>query len=266
MRALLYRRGGLGDTLLTFPVLEVLKRRGYITTAVGNTDYFGIAREVGWADRVLSEIPEENFDLEVRIGVSGNLKPFPPKREWVVDYYLGSLGLRGETFSRRLPLRPLIPSPFEGKVVMHPSSGSPKKNPPIDLFLKLEEYLLGSGLEVVYLVGEADAWVKGYVDSWVESLDPLWIGRSLMTAKLYIGLDSGISHLASYVGVPSVIIYGPTDPLVWRPIGEKVFQVHLGLECSPCFPNVCDSRTCLSPGDLLKGLLPLLDHLLLKVN
>lgn len=266
MRALLYRRGGLGDTLLTFPLLEILTQKGYSLTAVGNTDYFKIAKEVGWAEEVLSEIPGYEFDLKVIIGVDGNIRPFPPGREWIVGYYLRSLGLEGERFSDTLPLESLKGSPFEGKVVLHPSSGSSKKNPPLDLFLRVEEYLTGLGLDVVYLVGEADGWLKDKVSNFVESSDPLWIGRALKGSLVYIGLDSGISHLASYTGIPSVVIYGPTDPVVWKPIGRRVFQFSLGFECSPCFPNVCSSRPCLDSGELFKGLLPLLNHVLIEVD
>ncbi|NPA41690.1 MAG: glycosyltransferase family 9 protein [Aquificae bacterium] len=262
MKALLYRRGGLGDTLLTFPIIEILKSRGYHITAVGNTDYFRIAREVGWADRVLSEIPNEDFDFKAVISIDGNLKPFPKERVWIVDYYLKSLGLERYRYSRELPLEPLENSPFRGKVVLHPSSGSPKKNPPVSLFLELETFLLGRGFEVVYLVGEADTWVKSEVRNYVESHNPLWIGKALKEAKLYVGLDSGISHLASYLEVPSVVIYGPTDPVVWKPIGKSVYQVSLNLECSPCFPEVCSDRECLNPSKLLESLFPLLDHLL----
>ncbi len=266
MKALIYRRGGLGDTLLVFPILEILKGKDYEITAVGNTDYFSLAKEVGWADRILSEIPEGEFDLEVIISTDGNVKPFPDRRVWVLEHYLDSLGMRGEPFSDILPLRPLPNSPFKGKVVIHPSSGSRKKNADISLFLELEEFLRGRGCEVAYLVGEADGWVKEKLGEFVESYDPLWIAKALKGALLYIGLDSGISHLSSYLGLPTIVIYGPTDPTVWRPVGRRVYQVSLELECSPCFPDVCEERDCLDRGLLSQRLLPLLDHLLIKVN
>ena len=248
---LLYRRGGLGDTLLTFPILEIFKRKGYHITAVGNTDYFAIAEEVGFADRVLSEIPHEEFTKRIIISYEGHIKPFPEKRVWIVEHYLKSLGLTQE-FSLELPIKPLEDSPFKGKVVIHPSSGSPKKNPPLEFFLEIKEFLDAFGMESIFLLGEAEEHLKKTLKPSVFSLSPIWIAKALKTAKLYIGLDSGISHLASYVGVPSVVIYGPTDPIVWKPIGRKVFQVSLNLECSPCFPNTCPERTCLTDKKLLQ--------------
>ncbi len=266
MKALVYRRGGLGDTLLTFPILEILKRRGYRITAVGNTDYFRIAKEVGWADGVLSEIPDESFDKKVIVSFEGNVRPFPESRVWIVEHYLRSLALEEEEFSKKLPLDTLPDSPFAGKAVLHPSSGSPKKNPSLELFHMIESFLRSKGIESLYIVGEADYWLKGRVKNFVESYEPLWIARALKSALLYVGLDSGISHLASYVGVPCVVIYGPSDPVVWRPIGEMVHVVSLELECSPCFPNVCSQRECLSVPKLSEKLLPLLDHLLVNID
>ena len=52
----------------------------------------------------------------------------------------------------------------------------------------------------------------------------------LQTARLYIGNDSGITHLAAAVGVPVVAIFGPTDPAVWAPRGDRVRVVSGNLE------------------------------------
>jgi ADP-heptose:LPS heptosyltransferase len=43
----------------------------------------------------------------------------------------------------------------------------------------------------------------------------------LATARVYIGNDSGITHLAAAVGTPVVAIFGPTDPAVWAPRGDR---------------------------------------------
>ncbi|GBC89081.1 hypothetical protein HRbin13_01216 [bacterium HR13] len=249
---LFYRRGGLGDTLLTFPVLELLKKRGERIFAVGNTDYLKIAKELGWVDEVHYQIPEREFSKVISISVDGNIKPFPDERRWIVEYYLKSLRLEGN-FSLTLDLPTLRDNPLMDKAVLHPSSGSMRKNPDIALFLRIEEYLRKHGYEVVYLVGEADEWIKGYVSRFVQVNDPLNMAKALKGAKLFVGNDSGVSHLASYVGLPSFIFYGPTDVVVWKPIGERVFQISLNLACSPCFPNTCKERDCLNKDRLFKS-------------
>ncbi len=264
-RALLYRRGGLGDTLLTFPLLEALKGDRYRITAVGNTDYLRLAGVAGWADEVRSEIPEGSFERVIRIGVGGDIEPFPPERMWIPRYYLEKAGYGHFEFSTRLPLEG-VSEALRGACVLHPSSGSPKKNPDIELYLELERYLRKKGYRVVALIGEADRHLLGLFGEEFVVDDLYELAVSLKEAVLFVGNDSGFAHLSAYVGVASVIVYGPTDPLVWRPIGDHVYQVSLGLECSPCFPNVCSGRECLNISALLKSLLPLLDHLLVKVN
>jgi len=53
--------------------------------------------------------------------------------------------------------------------------------------------------------------------------------------SLFIGGDSGPLHVAGAVGVPSVSIYGPTDPLVTGPLGSPHRVLRAGVPCSPCY-------------------------------
>ena len=62
-----------------------------------------------------------------------------------------------------------------------------------------------------------------------ERFDNLYeLAKWLASARLYIGNDSGITHLAAAVGTPVVAIFGPTDPAVWAPRGERVAVVSGG--------------------------------------
>lgn len=44
----------------------------------------------------------------------------------------------------------------------------------------------------------------------------------LIESRGYLGNDSGVSHLAAALGVPTVAVFGPTDPAVWAPRGPRV--------------------------------------------
>ncbi len=239
-KAFIYRRGGLGDTLLIFPILEVLKKKGYDITASGNRDYLKLAKNLGWVQRIVSEKPEEAFDLSIEIGMNGNLYPFPQEREWIVYYYLKRLGLQGESYSKTLPFNEIEPI-FKGKVIIHPSSGSKKKNLPPGLFLKLKE-LYPDG---IFVAGEADSWIEEYVKPFYFDNDIIKTASILKGARLFIGADSGLSHLSAYLGVRTVVIYGPSDPYVWRPIGRDVITLRFS-DCPPCFPHVCEEKGCLN--------------------
>jgi len=82
-------------------------------------------------------------------------------------------------------------------------------------------------------------------------LEPVVIAAILRRARLFVGTDSGILHLAAAVGTPVVGIYGPTD---WRrrgPRGVSCRIVRFPVECSPCELSRClwhgeDNRKCLT--------------------
>jgi ADP-heptose:LPS heptosyltransferase len=54
-------------------------------------------------------------------------------------------------------------------------------------------------------------------------IDDLYeLARWLAQARLFVGNDSGITHLAAAVGTPVLALFGPTDPAVWAPRGPHV--------------------------------------------
>jgi heptosyltransferase-3 len=68
------------------------------------------------------------------------------------------------------------------------------------------------------------------------------LARFLAGARAYIGNDSGITHLAAAVGIPTIALFGPTDPAVWAPRGKAVRVIHA--------PNMSD----ISPQSVLDAL------------
>lgn len=99
-------------------------------------------------------------------------------------------------------------------IVIHPFSGSPKKNWPLDHFRELAG-LLPLPVEWCCAPREELSGANKF-----DKLDELaaWIAG----ARLYIGNDSGISHLAAAAGTPAVVLFGPTDSAVWAPRGRQV--------------------------------------------
>jgi heptosyltransferase-3 len=105
---------------------------------------------------------------------------------------------------------------------IHPFSGSPRKNWPIARFRKLAEKL---PFPVSWCAGpEEDLPDATRYENLYE------LGCWLASARVYIGNDSGITHVAAGVGVPVVAIFGPSDPAVWAPCGERTRVVHGTLE------------------------------------
>jgi len=122
---------------------------------------------------------------------------------------------------------------------LHPGSGSVRKNWSREHFLEVADRALRRWrLPSTVLIGPAE---QGQMAFWNEADGPslfvkeglpiLEVARILRRAALYVGNDSGITHLAAAVGVPVVALFGPTDPRRWAPRGGRV-QV-LAQETSP---------------------------------
>jgi ADP-heptose:LPS heptosyltransferase len=75
-----------------------------------------------------------------------------------------------------------------------------------------------------------------------ESLTQL--GEVFRYCDLYIGGDTGPMHIASMMGVPAVVIYGPTDPVFHEPYGEHK-KVRKEVGCNPCRDRFCKEVTCM---------------------
>lgn len=108
--------------------------------------------------------------------------------------------------------------PFE--IVLHPGSGSRKKNWPLENYLNLAEKLHDRGHTVGWCVGPAEEDFPELTPR-IDAPDLVALGPILAGARCFVGNDSGIGHLASVAGCPTIALFGTTDPAVWRPIGPK---------------------------------------------
>ncbi len=72
----------------------------------------------------------------------------------------------------------------------------------------------------------------------------------LKKAKLFIGNDSGVLHMASALDIPVVGIYGPTDPKYSGPQNTRSAVVKKQMKCAPCYlREPCTHRICLEELD-----------------
>lgn len=115
-------------------------------------------------------------------------------------------------------------------IALHPGSGSPRKNWPVDRWVELGCALLQRRTQLLIVGGEADEErIDVLREAWRDS--PVLVARHLplphlaailARSRLFIGHDSGISHLAAAVGAKCVLLFGPTDPAVWAPANPGV--------------------------------------------
>ncbi len=112
-------------------------------------------------------------------------------------------------------------------VAIHPGSGSAKKNWPVERFVEVAR-----GVQPLFTVGEADAEAVAAIraalpDAVVlEGQTLVELAPVIAACRLFIGNDSGITHLAAALGVPTVALFGPTDPARWAPRGDRVAVLH----------------------------------------
>jgi len=101
--------------------------------------------------------------------------------------------------------------------VIHPVAATPRKTWRAAGFLAVADHLKASGVESVFLGTAADDLSRFRAYRVLQGA-PLSEIKSLMAgAALFVGNDSGPAHMAAAFGLPSVVIFGASDPAVWGP-------------------------------------------------
>lgn len=108
-------------------------------------------------------------------------------------------------------------------LAVHAGSGSSAKNWPRQRFLALAE-TLAAGLPWLLVAGPAEDQAQTAPATAVLARElPLRaLGALVSRAGLYVGNDSGVTHLAAAAGTPTLALFGPTDPATWAPLGPRV--------------------------------------------
>lgn len=237
-RRLLIRPGAIGDVIVSLPALEYL-RAPYTelwlpansvplarhiannVRAISSTglDLLELGRApdsllpllasfddiVSWYGSSRPEFREATRGLPVRFFPA--LPPDTGATTHASDYYLEQVGAPPGAAPRIVPPLPTAGSkPWpSGHLALHPFSGSPRKNWPLQNFEALSRLLPFDWCHNLFEdLGDLAAWLSG--------------------AAVFVGNDSGITHLAAAIGVPTIALFGPTDPRIWAPRGARVIQ------------------------------------------
>jgi len=246
MRRLAIRPGAIGDFIVSLPAIECL-RADYLEvwTAAANVPLvrFAPARSIRAAGldllgisepppRLLDELrgfdsivswyganQPEFCELVARLGLPFTFFPALPDASdgrHAVDFYLDQVAALAGCSSDGIP-RIGCHETCQSFAVIHPFSGSARKNWPLEKFRALSRGLERT-MPVYWCTGPEDPPLEHAVR--IDDLYELacWLAR----AALYAGNDSGITHLAAAVGTPVLALFGPTDPNIWGPRGTRV--------------------------------------------
>ncbi|MFL6451786.1 MAG: glycosyltransferase family 9 protein [Bryobacteraceae bacterium] len=243
MRRLLIRPGAIGDCVISFPALQFL--RSDYTEVWAPTPVVPL---IQFADRVcsLSSTGLDSFGIdglrppdsiierlasfdeiiswyganrpEFRIALSRvcnrcvffEALPRAGTAEHATDFYARQVGAPSGLVPKICTDEP----ERRRSVIIHPFSGGVRKNWPLPCFQSVASEL---GMEVEWIAGPEEELPAARR---FENL--LQLASWIRGASLYIGNDSGITHLAAATGAPTLALFGPTAPEVWAPRGGNV--------------------------------------------
>ncbi len=167
--------------------------------------------------------------------------------------------------------RDLLPFDIESEpyAVLHVYPKFPYKMWRSEGWMALVHWLNAGGFRVVFTGGDSpgegeyiSVLARSLNDGCVNVAGELGlggVGYLLSRAALYVGLDTAVTHMASALGIPTVALYGPTNPVKWGPMPRgfsfpgtspyerrgsqrkgNVFLLQGKGECVPCHEEGCD--------------------------
>lgn len=265
---LICHRGALGDFILTWPALHALRNflPDFNFLGLGRPEYMCLAKKLGLIDSIYhaeasgfikfffgEALPKEIgvpkgavLWLSQGKAVADLLKmsaslpvilvpPFPSKRMHVALYHY--LAIKSHfSIKESYPLSPYFQLDVKkGKyALIHPGSGSPSKNYHLQFYLDLAEFLRRSYFaDVRFILGPAEdeQIAQGLSQEKIHRpKDVEALAKVLACASLYIGNDSGVSHLSGALGTPTIVLFKTTDPEVWGVLGRRVINIKSGNE------------------------------------
>ena len=115
---------------------------------------------------------------------------------------------------QEIPRARLFAEPLPPRVVLHPFASAPDKTWPASRFAALAEEL---GERAIFIGGASDDFTHFQRFDTVAGAPLSHIKSLLAGASLFIGNDSGPAHIAAAFGVPTVVLFGASDPVIWGP-------------------------------------------------
>lgn len=257
MRVLVLRALGLGDLLTAVPALRAIRRaepEAHLQLATpGGLRPLVLA--AGLADEVVEAAPLAPLPLRVHgadlaVNLHGRgpqstelLRRTGPGRlisyglgngpQWRADEHevarwcrlLTGSGLPADPRELRLD-PPDVEPPVRAAVLVHPGAAQASRRWPVERWAQVAGGLAARGERVVVTggpqersLGESVASLAGLPAASVlaGTTDLLTLAALVAAGRLLVSADTGVAHLATAYGTPSVVLFGPTPPALWGP-------------------------------------------------
>lgn len=267
------RSGGLGDFLLTLPLLARLQADGRAVHLVTRRDWYQLIELDGLANgftdidsariaslwsNAIPDLATEFADAEVfcllpdpdgtlqraacRLGATAfhriDARPTAPPHAALRILLDSGLPADPSVLTTSHLCRPVhLEDHTTGKPAVlwiHPGSGAAAKNADPEWFAKsAKQFLAHGGTSVTISLGPADEAVaplltKCFTDAGVpfkvvQPPDVTALRTALASsATAFVGNDTGVTHLAAALAIPTEAVFLATNPDIWSPVGEMV--------------------------------------------
>ena len=234
-----------------------------------------LIKRFGSMDLIIAFVSDNEHVLVNNLKATGarrvsHYEPFPSESDQIhiVDHFLKFLNSVGIPYSDEIPkiflqnddilfgndfMKDKIVNIKKYLVAIHPGSGSRQKCWPVDYFAELIIWLKDKmGILPIIVAGPSDIEIVERLrlkvkDNFIlaDRLPLPGLAAIIKRCNLFVGNDSGITHLAAAVGTRTIAIFGSTDSNIWGPRGEQVRILCKKFHCNPCLPDT--RRNCFSP-------------------
>ena len=176
------------------------------------------------------------------------------------EQQLALLGFVGVPVEDRPKSRLDVISNFKFQIsnyaLLHPVAAFDTKQWATENFARIAEYLSAKGLQIVAVATEKEREVLENLQKLSNAPITIFDDLSLPEitalashARIFVGNDSGIAHIAAAVNAPSVVIFGSSNRNHWRPWTDAPHEiVYENLPCQPCAGYFCkefDAPKCI---------------------
>jgi ADP-heptose:LPS heptosyltransferase len=252
--------GGIGDILHTTPLIRNLARRtGQRVDVIVVGDHSGsefLVSNPEFVDRVWLpslDVLSRRYETVFLTHSFGPMRfPFNADRVFAADEWQAFRpGCMHETLFNLEAAKNLLDIGYDAEDASAPFAGDLLYHPPVHpivgihagskqgrwlskrwpYFSEMALSLTSRGIPVASF-GSPDEYVEGTEDRTGGSLEQM--SRSMLDCTFFLSNDSGPSHIASALGIPSLVLFAPTDPFTHLPLQASTVALALQKRCAPC--------------------------------
>ncbi len=135
-----------------------------------------------------------------------------------------------------IPPHDLIKHKYPSRIVIHPTSARTTRNWPKEKFVKLALHLKAAGFQPIFIPGQKDLPEWQNLEFEIQNFDTLdALSRYIYESGFLIGNDSGLGHLASALGIPTLTL---CRRLAWAKMWAPSFHHNIVITPSSLIPNI----------------------------